>query len=349
MPIKYVNRFFYFPIIAVLLIGCSTKYQQTSDQISSASTPGITETIVETIKASATSPPVPAMQSEATTNSLPQSIDQGWIAFYSDRDGNPEIYVMHPDGTQLRRLTFDPGFDDSPAISPDGQRVAFLTARHDPQPRFPDLKYEIYVVDINGENLRRLTNTEAAETHPAWSPDSKKISFDADYDGDGYKEIYTINMDGSELQRVTQNPANDQFADWSPDGKQIAFSSDRQGNWDLFVMDADGGNQRALTDTPQWEVFPAWSPDGNQIAFTGLIPSSRNTDVFIINADGKDLRQLTDRPGFDEDPCWSPDGTQIAYQVEIGGNFEIYLMDAYGSNQHPLSPHAGDDLWPSWK
>jgi Tol biopolymer transport system component len=69
----------------------------------------------------------------------------------------------------------------------------------------------------------------------------------------------------------------------------------------------------------------------------------------MISADGKDLRQLTDRPNFDEDPCWSPDGTQIAYQVEIGGNFEIYIMNADGSDQHPLSAHPGDDFWPSWR
>jgi len=292
----------------------------------------------------------PTLQPASTATEInANKTDNEWIAFYSDRDDNPEIYVIHPDGSGLRRLTFDGAFDDSPAISPNGKQIAFLTARHDPQPRFPDLKYEIYVVDINGENLQRLTNTPAAETHPAWSPDGLTISFDADYDGDGYKEIYTINLDGSELQRLTQNQANDQFADWSPDGKQIAFSSDRQGSWDIFLMDADGGNQRPLTNTPQWEVFPAWSPDGSQIAFNGLTPASRNTDVFVISADGRDLRQLTDKAGFDEDPCWSPDGSQIAYQSMIGGNFEIYLMNADGSNQHPLSAHAGDDFWPSWR
>jgi len=106
----------------------------------------------------------------------------GILAFYSDRDGNPEIYRMTADGSELARLTNDPAFDDSPAISPDGKRIAFLSARNDPNPQFPNLKYEIYVVDIDGKNLQRLTNTEAAEDHPAWSPDGGKISFDADYD-----------------------------------------------------------------------------------------------------------------------------------------------------------------------
>jgi TolB protein len=272
----------------------------------------------------------------------------GVIAFYSDRDGNPEIYTIHSDGSRLKRLTVEPGFDDSPAISPDGRRILFLTARHDPNPQFPDLKYEIYVMDIDGENQRRLTETEAAEYHPAWSPDGTKISFDADYDGDGLKEIYMMNVDGMEVTRLTFNEANDQFADWSPDGRQIVFSSDRNGNWDIFRMDVDGSNQQALTGSADWELFPAWSPDGSQIAFMGMVPNSRNTDIYLMHADGSNLRQLTDTPRFDENPSWSPDGSQIAFQTERDGQFEIYLMNLDGSDQRPQAANASDDLWPSW-
>jgi len=255
---------------------------------------------------------------------------------------------MNSDGSNLKRLTIDSTFDDSPAISPDGSQVAFLTARHDPDPQFPNLKYEIYIINSNGSNLRRLTNTEAAEDHPAWSPDGTKLIFDADYDGDGFYEIHTINSDGSNLTRLTFNPFNDQFADWSPDGSQIAFSSYRNGNWDIFVMDVDGSNQRQLTDSTNWELFPAWSPDGTQIAFNGLQPGSRNTDVFVMNSDGSNIRQLTDSPSFDENPVWSPDGKQIAFQTKRDGKFSIYTMNLDGSNQHPLTDDSHDDLWPSW-
>ena len=272
----------------------------------------------------------------------------GIIAFYSDRDGNPEIYTLHADGSGLARLTNDPAFDDSPAISPDGTRIAFLTARHDPNPQFPNLKYELYVMDVDGGNPQRLTTTDAAEDHPAWSPDGSRIIFDADYDADGFYEIYTIQPDGSNLTRRTSNAANDQFADWSPDGAQIAFSSERNGNWDIFVMNADGSDQRPLTDSADWELFPAWSPDGTRIAFNALVPRSRNTDIFVMNADGSDERQLTDTPRFDENPAWSPDGTQIAFQTERDGNFEIYVMNADGSDPHPLAKNAYEDFWPSW-
>ena len=292
-----------------------------------------------------TSSPVPVAVTATEVMDVPAS---GVIAFYSDRDGNPEIYTMNADGSGLMRLTNDLGFDDSPAISPDGRQIVFLTARHDPQPRFPNLKYEIYTMDINGSNLKRLTNNEAGEDHPSWSPNGNKILFDADYDEDGFFEIYSMDQDGTNLTRLTTNAANDQFADWSPDGLQISFASDRNGNWDIFVMDADGSDQQALTSDPDWELFPTWSPDGGQIAFTGLAPNSRNTDVFLMNADGTDVHQLTDSPGFDENPVFSPDGAQIAFQTQRDGNFEIYLMNPDGNGQHPLLKDPSDELWPSW-
>ena len=289
-------------------------------------------------------PPSPTPTPEAESVITPG----GQIAFYSDRDGNLEIYIMNADGSQVTRLTNDPAFDDSPALSPDGARIAFLTGRHDPAPRLPDLKYELYLVNSDGSALRRLTTTEAAEGHPAWSPDGTRIVFDADYDGDGYAEIYAMDVENLEVTRLTSSTANDQFADWSPDGRQIAFASDRNGNWDIFVMQSDGSDQHALTDSLDWELFPAWSPDGTRIAFNGLAPRSRNTDIFVMRADGSDVRQLTDAPGFDENPTWSPDGSAIAFQAQRDGNFELYMMAPDGLTLNPLAPSPSDELWPSW-
>jgi Tol biopolymer transport system component len=296
---------------------------------------------------------IPSPTASATDTPLAPTPTQeihltGRIAFYSDRDGNPEIYTIQAGGSQPRRLTNEPAFDDSPSLSPDGRQIVFLTARHDPNPRFPNLKYEIYVMNVDGSNPRRLTNTEAAEDHPAWSPDGSKILFDADYDGDGFYEIYTMNPDGTGVARLTSNAANDQFADWSPDGAQIAFSSDRNGNWDVFIMDADGANQRPLTSSPNWELFPVWSPDGSLIAFNVVVSRPGNTDIFLMNADGSDLRQLTNTPGYDENPAWSPDGSQIIFQTRRDGHFELYVMSVDGSQQRPLAISPADELWPSW-
>jgi TolB protein len=357
MPKHIIIALFMF-IPMALMAGCGSEGRLPQTSSITPPTPTArslfsmaTKEVPEAQEGSQAAPPSPTVEDHsppATPTSGLNWYNAGLIAFYTDRDGNPEIYTMNADGTGLLRLTNDPGSDDSPAFSPDGSRIAFLTSRHDPDPRFPNYKYEIYVVERDGSNLRRLTNTEAGETHPAWSPDGSKILFDADYDGDGYFEIYCMDSDGTNVTRLTANPANDQFADWSPDGKQIAFSSDREGNWDIFLMDANGENQRQLTSDPDWELFPAWSPDGNQIAYNGLQPNTRNTDIYLLQADGSQVRQLTSAARYDENPAWSPDGKFILFQTNRDGNFEIYIMNADGSGQQPLLAQRGDDFWPTW-
>ena len=303
----------------------------------------------------------PIIDFQEITPEIQTTIDEqqplGIIAFYSDRDGNPEIYTMLSDSSQVTRLTNDPNFDDSPAISPDGSKIVFLSSRNDPKSSFPDLAYEIYVMSIDGTNLARLTTTETTEDHPSWSPDSKRILFDADYDEDGYFEIYSMLADGSNLQRLTFGESNDQFADWSPDGKRIAFSSYRNGNWDLYLIDltidSEGSiipadNQTQLTDSDNWELFPAWSPDGKLIAYNGLQPGSGNTDVYLLDKSGNNIRKLTDSPRFDENPAWSLDGKKIYFQTARDHNFEIYSMNVDGTRQESFSKSPNDELWPSW-
>jgi len=311
----------------------------------------VTPTIILAPPTATSAPPTATRQPTATPMPPLDGRGGGIVTFYSDRDGNSEIYVMNADGSSLRRLTHDPAEDDSPAISPDGSRIVFLTSRHDPNPQFPFFKYEIYVMDIDGTNQRRLTTTEAGENHPTWSPDGNKIVFDADYDGDGKYEIYTMNADGTGVTRLTATQANDRFADWSPDGTRIAFSSDRSGQWDIYVMNVDGRNQQRLTDNSGWEMFPAWSPDGAQIAFFACDPQGRpkQQDIYVMNADGSNVQPLTNTPSVvDEDPAWSPDGKQIIFQSDRDDNFEIYAMDRDGGHQRRLTDHRGGDYWPSW-
>ena len=343
------------PIFCLLLLALCVACQGTPSSRPTMTGPDIGKTVTQSSQSGSVAPPTEMPVSTIALTNIPPAPTaiqvtplSGLVAFYSDRDGNLEIYTIQADGSQLQRLTNDPAFDDSPAISPDGQQIVFLTARHDPNPQFPDLKYEIYVMNVDGSNLRRLTNTGAAENHPAWSPDGSQILFDADYDGDGFYEIYTMDPDGMGVARLTANAANDQFADWSPDGSQIAFSSDRNGNWDIFIMDADGSNQRSLTNSPKWELFPAWSPDGGLIAFQVVVSRPGNTDIFLMNVDGSNQHQLTDKPGYDENPAWSPDGRQIVFQTRRDGQFELYIMNVDGSQQRPFFTFPSNELWPSW-
>ena len=132
--------------------------------------------------------------------------EEAQIAFYSDRDGNNEIYVMDAYGRNPLKLTNHPASDWYPAWRPDGQRIAFCSDR--------DVGYEIYVMDTDGKNPRNLTNHPAEDEVPAWSSDGQRIAFTSDRDGNC--EVYAMDADGKNRRRLTNHPAQDVFADWSP-------------------------------------------------------------------------------------------------------------------------------------
>jgi Tol biopolymer transport system component len=315
-----------------------------------------------TLPATAMIPIDTPLPSKATTTPSPtaESPVSGLIAFYSERDGNAEIYVMNADGSGQTRLTDNAADDMSPDWSPDGKRLVFVSDRDDPNPVkcFPHCNYEIYTMNADGSGQTRLTDTSAAEHHPAWSPageEPARIAFVSERDGN--QEIYVIavpdgtDADGGNSLRLTDNPAEDMRPSWSPDGSQIVFNSMRDGNWELYVMNADGSAQQRLTDSEAWEFFPTWSPDGEEIAFFACDPQCRpnRQDIYAMNPDGTDVRRLTDSPStVDEDPAWSPDGDKIVFQSDRDGNFEIYTMNADGSDQQRLTNHRGGDYWPSW-
>lgn len=317
---------------------------------------GPTETDASSISSlSPTNMPVPLMdtpidEASSAVTPLPSRSgdDGGQIAFYSTRDGNPEIYVINADGTGLQRLTANSAGDMAPAWSPDGTQIAFTSNR--------DGNNEIYVMNADGSDQCRLTDNSAYESHPDWSPDGTRIAFVSERDGN--REIYTMNADGANSQRLTDNPADDMRPDWSPDGTQILFNSERDGNWEIYVINSDGSALRRLTNSPTWEVFPTWSPDGTQIAYRCSSAREWNGDVCVMNVDGSAERTLTSHTGNDENPIWSPDGTHIVFQSDRYAdpqtantdnyNFEILVMDADGNNVRRLTDSPTGDYWPTW-
>ena len=213
---------------------------------------------------------------------------------------------MNADGQDIRRLTdSDIGsfVSSFPSWSPNGQRIAFHAYR--------DKNHDIYVMNADGSEQKRLTNNRPYNDHPFWSPDGKKIAFIAVRDGnaaqltpDQRREIYVMNADGSEQNNLTNNPGFDANFSWSPDGKKIAFVSLRDGNLEIYVMNADGSEQKRLTKDPVEDAIPSWSPDGKKIVFRSY--RDRNYEIYVMNADGSEQKNLTNNPGYDAAPSWSP-------------------------------------------
>lgn len=258
------------------------------------------------------------------------------IAFASDRDGNYEIYLMNPDGSNIIRLTYDDSTDSQPAISPNGSKIAFRSTR--------DQNSEIYLMHANGSNLTRLTNNNATDGHPAWSPDGEKIAFTTDRDGNS--EIYVMNSDGSNKINLTNHPDdNDNDPDWSPDGSKILFTSWRSGPSEIWSMDSEGNNVTQITDNGQWVSSPQWSPTDDKIVY------SAQGSIYLIDSDGTNQTTL-----FEGDCCdspyittWSPDGSKFAlFSDKFTGNHEIYIMDSDGSNLTRITNNISKDVDPSW-
>jgi len=227
----------------------------------------------------------------------------------------------------------------APADSGSGM-IAFVSTR--------DGNGEIYVMNADGSNPRRLTNWRDWDGLPDWSPDGRQIAFYT-YLTRRKWAIQVMDADGSNQRRLTDNGICDGAPHWSPDGTRIAFTSDAACNaehGEIYVMDADGSNPRNLTNNDADDLLASWSPDGTQLVFSS--DRDGNYEIYVMDADDSNPRRLTDNDDDEYAPAWSPDGASIAFYSDRDGNEEIYVMEADGSNPQRLTNNPAADWFPRW-
>ncbi len=212
---------------------------------------------------------------------------------------------------------------------------------------------EIYVMNVNGTNVTRLTFDAAADQEPSWAPDGSKIVFSSDRGAlAGSLAINVMAANGTTPIRLTDTTYNS-APPWSPDGSKIAFQSARNSfNYEIYTMNADGTSQTRITNNLSKDTQPAWSPDGSKIAFQsdrGL--TADFYEIYVMNADGSNQTRLTNSPGvIDRNPTWSPDGSKIAFDSSSAGvdDFEICVINADGTGQIRLTNNNVHDQSPAW-
>ncbi len=218
-------------------------------------------------------------------------------------------------------------------------RIAFSTYTGD--------SMDIYVLDDNGQNLRRLTENNGNNSQPVFSPDGSRIVFVSDRDGDN--EIYVMNSDGTYQVRLTDDPENDHHPSFSPDGKQIIFSSRRDDTGPMrpYIMDIDGGDLREvkLGGSRQGGQYPNFGgPDGRLVFSNGVI--------FVAENHGAQVRRVTQETGYGA--RISSDGERIVFarQVDKKGDYfyssEIFQVNVDGSGEIRLTHSPGIDEGPAF-
>lgn len=197
-----------------------------------------------------------------------------------EEGGYFHLFAYSPQTLPLTRLTADAWDDITPALSPDGNWLAFSSRRNG--------YWDLYLLDLGGGGIRRLTATPEYDAAPSWSPDGAFIAFESYVNGNIDIFLRSITDPGQALLPLTQNPAADTSPAWSPrlPGRQIAFISTRSGEPEVWIADLDhAGNFIDVSNNPQTvEAHPAWSADGNKLAWASTDPDSGLTSLYVWDA-----------------------------------------------------------------
>ncbi len=223
------------------------------------------------------------------------SPDGDLLAYTSYRSGYPDIILqsirsLRPPSNPARGSVENQNFLS--AWSPDGTKLAFMSNR--------DGNMEIYVVNRDGTNLRRVTNNPGADATPTWSPTGTQLAFTSDRTGK--PQVYVVNLDGTGLLKISDESYCDR-ATWSPPPlNEIAYASQTGGGYEIRIFSFGTRESRGITDGIGSNESPAFAPNGRHIAFVS--DRTGKPQIYTVARDGTDLRQIT-KTGSNKYPNWS--------------------------------------------
>lgn len=238
--------------------------------------------------------------------------DGSYVYFVRYKEGDQNIWRVKPDGTGLEKVTEGTHQRNINDLSPDGKRMLITSRRENPQG-------DAYTMDIDGKNVRRITDNKFFEVGGAYSPDGKQIAMgvqivpSTEKGWMGNSELFLFDLDGKQLKQLTKSDSTfDALPAFSPDGKKIAYHSCEHGSCGVSVLDLATGKTAQLTKGDPDSRWPRWSPDGKWIVYTRL--AKDGSDIWLMRPDGSGKRGLVVRPGRDEIATFGPK------MVKIPGN-----------------------------
>ncbi len=357
------------PVLAISLIAVGAFYALpnlfgTGSSAESASpTPNIAQTDPPTEVAAVLPPatptlvlpsatPQPTADPALTLTPLPTPIGGGigQIAYASDREGAPQIYLINVDGTGEVALTNLPDGACQPSWAPDGQSLVFTSPCLGSQQTYPGAG--LWILDMEDLQPQPLQTTPGGDYDGSWSPDGEFIAFASERGG--RPQIYSTNPEGSEAVNLSNNFARELQPVWSPQGTAVMFVSYRRGNAQLWTMSDSGENDQRFGFGDTDDTHPAWSHDGQLIVFQRNISgvprlvASQFEDRGIVDFQVCQQAPYSGQPMVE--PDFSPDDRWLVVETWPDGvNHNIAILTTNCTSVTQLTDSPAVDFDPAWR